>query len=155
MVRSIDIPHRRRRAGALERAAMEPLDELREAREALAALVASLPETRIYRPTARPGWTVKHELAHLAALDTEILHRLRAAAEGLAAVEGTSLRRLRGEAMHRAQELRLAPLRAHLEALGSAVAQAAERHGAEAAPHLQAQAARIHAAVATIRAALH
>ena len=46
--------------------------EWREAREALLELAAKLPETRAYRNTDRAGWTLKHELSHVAGLDEEL-----------------------------------------------------------------------------------
>ena len=85
--------------------------ELRDARAALLELARAVPESRIYRTTARPGWTLKHELAALAAADRELLHvfeQLRAGAFAHAAPR--ELRRRFGEAMHVAQELRFPQL---------------------------------------------
>src|SRR3546814_1647050 len=93
--------------------------EWREPRQALLALVEKLPETRASRNTERPGWTLKHELAHLASLDEELRHFLDSARAGLRDHDGLhhealGLRRVRGQAMHAAQEMRLARLREHL-----------------------------------------
>ena len=103
--------------------------EWREAREALLELAAKLPETRAYRNTDRPGWTLKHELAHLASLDEELRHFPESARSGLADHNGPGLRRVRGRAMHAAQEMRLARLREHLAAAGEATASAIEEAG--------------------------
>lgn len=130
-------------------------DELREAREALLHLVADLPETRIYRPLGRAGWTIKHELSHVAARDAELLHRIESGARGLPALEDVAARRLRGQAMHAAQELRLGPLREHLAALGGRVARALA--GAESALAAEASehAAGMRRAAEAIREAMH
>ena len=103
--------------------------EWREAREALLELAAKLPETRAYRNTDRPGWTLKHELAHLASLDEELRHFLDSARSGFADHNGPGLRRVRGRAMHVAQEMRLGRLREHLAAAGEATASALEEAG--------------------------
>lgn len=100
--------------------------EWRETRAALLALASKLPETRAYRNTDRPGWTLKHELSHLVSVDEELRHLLDAARAGWADHHETGLRRIRGQAMHAAQEMRLARLREHLEAAGNATAQAIE-----------------------------
>jgi len=104
--------------------------EWREARGALLELVAKLPETRASRTTDRPGWTLKHELAHLASLDEEVRHVLDSAREGWADHHGPGLRRVRGRAMHAAQEMRLGRLRDHLAAAGEVTAGAIEDAGA-------------------------
>ena len=64
----------------------------------------------------RPGWTVQHEAAHHAADDAVLAALLEAAAQGIEAWGAPQARRVRGEAMHAVQRLRLAPLRAALEA---------------------------------------
>jgi uncharacterized damage-inducible protein DinB len=103
--------------------------EWREAREALLELAAKLPETRAYRNTDRAGWTLKHELAHLASLDDELRHFLDSARAGLGEHHHDGLRRVRGRAMHAAQEMRLARLREHLAVAGEATAHAIEEAG--------------------------
>lgn len=100
------------RAAALAR-------EWREVRATLVSLAEQLPETRLGRATERAGWTVRHELAHFAVLDRDITHVFeRAASAAGDAVddgrEAVALRRMRGQVMHAAQELRLTPLRRHL-----------------------------------------
>ena len=104
--------------------------QLRELRAALLEQIEALPETRLYRRTDRAGWTLKHELSSRAAGDEELVHileRLRAE-NAPAAREPLHLRRFRGEHMWAAQELRLTPLRAHLEATGQRAAAAVEAH---------------------------
>ena len=103
--------------------------EWREAREALLELAAKLPETRAYRSTDRAGWTLKHELSHVAGLDEELRHLLESARAGLGDHHLPGLRRRRGQAMHTAQEMRLARLREHLAAAGEATAVALEEAG--------------------------
>jgi hypothetical protein len=107
---------------------------LRNTRGDLLQTVAGLSETRIVRATDRDGWTVKHELAYLAAAD----HVLLALIEELRVTPGSTpitiaasepaLRRIRGQYMHITQELRLAPLREALAALGEETAGAVEAH---------------------------
>jgi uncharacterized damage-inducible protein DinB len=118
--------------------------EWREARQAALELVAKLPETRAYRATDRAGWTLKHELSHLASLDAEIAHILASARQGVAQHLGPAVRRQRGEAMHRAQEMRLGALKEHLESAGEATADAIE-DAAEALGH------SLHVAEAEVR----
>lgn len=103
--------------------------EWREAREALLAIASKLPETRAYRNTDRAGWTLKHELAHVASLDLELRHFLDSARSGLTQHHTPGLRRIRGEAMHTAQEMRLGRLRDHLAMAGEATATAIEEAG--------------------------
>ncbi|MGE3961070.1 MAG: maleylpyruvate isomerase N-terminal domain-containing protein [Dehalococcoidia bacterium] len=103
--------------------------EWREAREALLELAAKLPETRAYRNTDRAGWTLKHELSHIAGLDDELRHLVQSARAGWSDHQLAGLRRRRGQAMHAAQEMRLGRLREHLAAAGEATAQALEEAG--------------------------
>jgi hypothetical protein len=122
---------------ALERGEEESTSEfdglavqLRELRTALLEQIEALPETRLYRRTDRVGWTLKHELSSLAAGDEELVHileRLRSD-DRPEAHQPLHLRRFRGEHMWAAQELRLTPLRAHLEATGQRAAAAIEAH---------------------------
>jgi hypothetical protein len=112
--------------------------ELREARDALLEVARTLPETKAYRGTARAGWTLKHELAQLVAMDAELVHlaeraRHRTAGAVVDLAEAIDLRRLRGRAMHAAQEMRLGPLRDHLDSMGERAASAIETSG----EHLQ------------------
>jgi len=112
--------------------------EWREARTALLELAERIPETRAYKATDRAGWTIKHELAHLLSLDAEVTHLLAVARHNVAdaapaAVEAikqhlepAALRRRRGQAMHAAQELRLAPLRQQLASAGEHTAASIE-----------------------------
>lgn len=101
----------------------------REARTAVLELVEKLPETRAYRPTDRPGWTLKHELAHLLSLDEELRHFVESARAGLPDHHAVGLRRVRGQAMHAAQEMRLGRLREQLAIAGEATAAAIEDAG--------------------------
>ena len=78
-------------------------------RETLAVL-EEVAETKLSRTvTERPGWTLRHSVTFLAALDAEVLQL--AAGEELSAWD---LRRLRGEAMFAAQYLRMRDLLPHL-----------------------------------------
>lgn len=95
-------------------------------RAALVELLAELPETRLSKPTPRQGWTLRHELSWLAASDEELLRRLDPAPGALA--DDAQWRRVRGQAMHTAQELRLAALREHLETSGARVAESLQAH---------------------------
>ncbi len=145
--------------------------ELREARDALLELLRTLPESRAYRATERAGWTLKHELAALGAADAELVHIL----EELRRRSGTltlELRRRRAETMHGLQSLRLTPLIERLEHGGAAAVESLAEHGhhlaravhverpaadAEPAPASKlahAYRERVHAAIATLRAAL-
>lgn len=101
----------------------------REARTAVLQLVAKLPETRAYRATDRPGWTLKHELAHLLSLDEELRHFVQSARTGSSTHHTVGLRRVRGQAMHAAQEMRLGRLREQLAVAGEATAVAIEEAG--------------------------
>jgi hypothetical protein len=102
--------------------------ELREARDALLELVRALPESRAYRATERAGWTLKHELAALAAADVELTHVL----EELRRRSGTvtlELRRRRAETMHGLQSMRLTPLIDRLEHDGARAIETLAEHG--------------------------
>lgn len=140
-------------------------DQWREARRALLDIADRLPESRISRLTERAGWTLKHELAGLASLDHELGHLLRAARQHSAVtIEASALRRLRGEAMHAAQELRLSSLRDQLadvgehtarliEEAGDALAASVTLAGQEATPlrnHLHAGIERVRTSVQVI-----
>jgi len=114
--------------GGGEGVAAEAAARLRALRGALLEALAELPETRLGRPLERPGWTLRHEIAALAALDVELPHvldALRAARDGVR--EPMQLRRLRGEAMLAAQQLRLGPLRERLAAGVDPAVEALER----------------------------
>ena len=95
-------------------------------RSELVALIEELPETRLSQPTQRHGWTLRHELSWLAAADEELRQRLEPPAG--TDHEEPHWRRVRGEAMFAAQELRLAALREHLAASGASVAASLEAH---------------------------
>lgn len=145
--------------------------ELREARDTLIALARELPESRAYRATERVGWTLKHELAALAAADLELVHVL----DELRRRSGTvtlELRRRRAEAMHAVQNIRLTPLIERLEQGGAAASEALAEHGhhlarvvhieraaegvepSEATKLAHAYRERVQAAIATLKAAL-
>ena len=154
------------RAAALAR-------EWREVRGVLLGLAEQLPETRLGKATERAGWTVRHELAHLAVLDRDITHVFeRAAATATEAFDEARdaivLRRMRGQAMFAAQELRLTPLRAHFAEAGERAATAIEaqagllgrpvrlagREAATVAEHLDHALARARESVAALREAI-
>ena len=103
--------------------------ELRAGRAALLHLARNVSESRIYRGTARPGWTLKHELAALAASDAELLHVLdELRRRPTLPVGGLDLRRRFAESMHAMKELRLAELLDRLQADGARVAAAVRQH---------------------------
>ena len=78
-------------------------------RETLAVL-EEVAETKLSRTaTERPGWTLRHSVTFLTALDAEVLQ----IATGKELLEW-DLRRLRGEAMFAAQYLRMRDLLPHL-----------------------------------------
>lgn len=156
------------RAAALAR-------EWREIRGVLLGLAEQLPETRLGKATERAGWTVRHELAHLAVLDRDITHVFERAAATATATEAFDeardaivLRRMRGQTMFAAQELRLTPLRAHLAEAGERAATAIEaqagllgrpvrlagREAATVAEHLDHALARARESVAALREAI-
>lgn len=154
------------RAAALAR-------EWREIRGVLLGLAEQLPETRLGKATERAGWTVRHELAHLAVLDRDITHVFeRAAATATEAFDEARdaivLRRMRGQTMFAAQELRLTPLRAHLAEAGERAATAIEaqagllgrpvrlagREAATVAEHIDDALARARESVAALREAI-
>lgn len=108
-----------------------PAEQITSQRAALVDLLEELPETRLSKPTPRAGWTLRHELSWLAASDEELLRRLDPAHD--AGSDDAAWRRLRGQAMHTAQELRLAALREHLEASGARVAASLESNASRLA----------------------
>lgn len=154
------------RAAALAR-------EWREVRRLILGLVEQMPETRLGRATERAGWTVRHELAHLAVLDRDVTHVFeRAASEAAEALdearESIAIRRMRGQAMFAAQELRLSALRQYLADAGERAATAIEgqaallgrpvqvagREATTVAGHLEQALARAREGVSVLRDAL-
>ena len=134
-----------------------PVARLSSLRTELVALLETLSETRLSKPTAREGWTLRHEICWLAAVDEELRQRLEHAAGSSA--EEPQWRRVRGVAMFEAQDLRLAALREHLVSSGSSVAASLETHAArleEPAIHdaIEAHHADTATAIETLRAAL-
>jgi hypothetical protein len=95
----------------------------RASRHALIQLLEALPETRLSSATLRHGWTLRHELAWLAAADVELTTSIQ-----LSTTDEPHWRRVRGEAMHLAQEMRLADLCAHLAQTGAQAASTLEAH---------------------------
>ena len=79
------------------------------------------------RVPARPGWTLKHELACAIAHDRELLHAVGEVARRPPPI-ALDLRRLRAEAMYRSQQLRLRPLIEEIERAGAAVVAALFEH---------------------------
>jgi hypothetical protein len=98
----------------------------RTARHTLIELLEVLPETRLSTATPRHGWTLRHELAWLAAADLELTTRIQLATTPPA--DEPHWRRLRGEAMHLAQEMRLHQLRDHLAETGKQAAATLKAH---------------------------
>lgn len=107
-------------------------DDLATARASLLALARQIPETRIQRPTARSGWTLKHELAALAAADAELLRVLGEVRRRPSPVT-LDLRRDFAEEMLPLLESRLPPLLARLETRGAELEAALVEHHADLA----------------------
>jgi hypothetical protein len=103
------------------------VEELRWTRQALLGALDSLSETRIYRATERAGWTIKHELATVAADDSVLVHALEELSRR-PALESVDVRRLRGETMLAAKDLRLSALRDRIESGVHHLVEAVERH---------------------------
>lgn len=103
-----------------------PIERFQASRKELLALLDELPETRLSKPTTRQGWTLRHELSWLAAADEELLQRLEIAFGS--ASDEPHWRRVRGQAMHAAQELRLAALREHLGSSGERASASLRTH---------------------------
>ncbi len=154
------------RAAALAR-------EWREARNAILGLAEQMPETRLGKATERVGWTVRHELAHLAALDHDVTHVFERATSEVGeafdeARDAIVQRRRRGQAMFAAQELRLSALRQYLADAGERAASAIEgqagllgrpvrlagREATTVAGHLDHALARARQSVEAIREAI-
>lgn len=102
------------------------------ARASLLALARQIPETRIQHPTARPGWTLKHELAALAAADAELLRVLEEVRRRPPPVT-LDLRRGFAEEMLPLRESRLIPLLDRLETGDAEVRAALVEHRADLA----------------------
>ena len=147
--------------------------EWREVRGMLLEFAEQLPETRLGQATERAGWTIRHELAHFALLDRDVIHLFERAAAGASEVidearESIDLRRMRGQAMHAAQDLRLSALREHLAAAGERAAATIEaqaaflghpvrlvgREATTVAGHLEQALARAREGVGIVRDAL-
>ena len=108
-----------------DRTALPDAATFRANRSALIELLESLPETRLSTATPRHGWTLRHELAWLAAADLELMTRIQLASGQ--ATEEPQWRRLRGEAMHLAQETgeqAAKTLEAHPDAVSDAAVRA-------------------------------
>ena len=126
-------------------------------RTELVALLEELPETRLSKLTMRQGWTLRHELSWLAASDAELRERLDHGAA--VSIDERHWRRVRGQAMHSAQELRLAALREHLAASGEQVAASLAEHAdrlteASAGTALETHSGHAATAIAAVRTAM-
>ena len=108
----------------------ELIEQVKSLRTELLTLLERLAETRLTRPTTRQGWTLRHEICWLAAADEELRQRLEIAAGNF--TEEPQWRRVRGVAMHEAQELRLAALCEHLNRSGRSLNASLKAHF----PHL-------------------
>jgi hypothetical protein len=109
-----------------DRSPLPDAASFRDSRHTLVELLESLPETRLSTATPRHGWTLRHELAWLAAADLELTTRIQLARDQTS--DEPHWRRLRGEAMHLAQEMRLHALRDHLTQTGDQAATTLEAH---------------------------
>ena len=106
--------------------------ELGEARATLVALLREMPESQAYRPTPRPGWMLKHELALVTAHDAELTHVLVEVARRPGPLV-LDLRRRRSEALRVLVELRLRALVDRLEEEGTRLTVALNEHAHVAA----------------------
>lgn len=104
----------------------ELIEQLKSLRTELLTLLEKLPETRLTRPTTRQGWTLRHEICWLAAADEELRQRLELVAGTI--TEEPQWRRVRGVAMHEAQELRLAALCEYLDSSGRSLNASLKTH---------------------------
>lgn len=104
------------------------LDEAGAARSALLEHARSVSESRVFGRTDRPGWTLKHELASVAAADGELLHVFGELMRGRALDQGLDLRRRFAQAMHTMQELRLSRIVERLEESGATLARQIDEH---------------------------
>lgn len=132
-------------------------DQVSAQRATLVELLEGLPETRLSKSTPRQGWTLRHELSWLAASDEELLQRLDPVPG--ATSDEARWRRVRGQAMHTAQELRLAALREHLDASGARVSASLETHASRLEERAVRAAVELHlehasAALASLRGVL-
>jgi len=85
----------------------------------LIQLLGQLPETRLSSRTKRDGWTLRHQLSWIFALDLELNTRLSIASGETSNQQ--NWRRMRGEAMHKVQPLRLSEITTNLESTGKLV----------------------------------
>tara|TARA_A100001037_G_C14796125_1_gene476844 strand:- start:112 stop:573 length:462 start_codon:yes stop_codon:yes gene_type:complete len=85
----------------------------------LIQLLEKLPETRLSSRTKRDGWTLRHQLSWIFALDSELNARLSIASGKMSIQQ--NWRRIRGEAMHKIQPLRLSEITTNLESSGKSV----------------------------------
>ena len=110
--------------------------DLTAARVALVAVLREMPESQAYRATPRPGWTLKHELALVAAHDAELTHVLVEVRRRPSPLV-LDLRRRRSEALRFLVELRLRALVDRLEEEGARLAVALAEHAHVAALPVQ------------------
>ena len=95
------------------------LNSFIDARINLIQLLEKLPETRLSSRTKRDGWTLRHQLSWIFALDSELNVRLSIASGNMSNQQ--NWRRVRGEAMHKIQPLRLSEITTNLESSGKSV----------------------------------
>ncbi len=106
--------------------------ELMAVRSALVARLREMPESQAYRATPRPGWTLKHELALVAAHDAELAHVLIEVRRRPSPVV-LELRRRRAEALQVLVQLRLRALVDHVEEQGDLLVRTLHEHAHVAA----------------------
>ena len=82
-------------------------------------MLEKLPETRLSSRTKRDGWTLRHQLSWIFALDSELNARLSIASGKMSIQQ--NWRRIRGEAMHKIQPLRLSEITTNLESSGKSI----------------------------------
>ena len=104
----------------------ELIEQIKSLRTDLLALLEKLAETRLTRPTTRQGWTLRHEICWLVAADEELRQRLEIVAGNI--TEEPLWRRVRGVAMHKAQELRMAALSEQLDISGTSLSASLKPH---------------------------
>ena len=106
--------------------------DLLAVRSALIALLREMPESQAYRATPRPGWTLKHELALVAAHDAELTHVLAEVRRRPSPVV-LDLRRRRAEALQVLVQLRLRALVDRVEEEGERLLSVLREHAHVAA----------------------
>jgi len=101
-------------------------------RSSLVEMLREMPESQAYRATPRPGWTLKHELALVAAHDAELTYVLVEVRRRPSPIV-LDLRRRRAEALQTLVQLRLRALVDRVEEEGDRLLDVLREHAHVAA----------------------